>query len=41
MQKLENRCDLLLIQYQKWMASVTGLLSLMEWALRIFMVITA
>ncbi len=23
MQKLENRCDLLLIQYQKWMASVT------------------
>lgn len=23
MQKLENRCDLLLIQHQKWMASVT------------------
>ena len=23
MQKLENRCDLLLTQHQKWMASVT------------------
>ncbi|EPR9400719.1 hypothetical protein ACU9VT_005302, partial [Escherichia coli] len=23
MQKLENRCELLLIQHQKWMTSVT------------------
>ncbi|ENU1818136.1 hypothetical protein ACFHVZ_004392, partial [Shigella flexneri] len=23
MQQLENRCDLLLIQHQKWMTSVT------------------
>ncbi|EKD7912798.1 hypothetical protein OSD56_005093, partial [Escherichia coli] len=26
MQKLENRCELLLIQHQKWMTSVTRLI---------------